>query len=105
MAKTVMNTKPRQPGFTLVEMLVSMAVLVILLGIVTMVYQTSSVAVQKSNALTEVQQTFEAIRRQFQRDITGIRKDGYMVISGAELQNAQEVLPGGKIAADREDEA
>ena len=73
MAKTVMNITPKQSGFTLIEMLVSMAVLVILLGIVTMVYQTSSVAVQKSNALTEVQQNFDAIRRQFQSDIAGIR--------------------------------
>jgi len=90
----------RRSGFTLIELMVSVVVLIILLGIVGMVYKSASDAVSQSNARTEIYQKADVFKRQLEHDLTGLTKTGVLVIGRRDFANLTETEPGGKVRWD-----
>ena len=92
-----LRTRDQGPGtrdraaFTIAELMVAMLILIMILGMTAMVYQSSSKAMKNSNATSELYQTAEAIRKQLQYDISSITKDGYLVIGKRTYTNLNEV--------------
>lgn len=114
-AKTSYSTKQdyktcrgyKAAGFTLTELTVAVAVLLILLGIASSIYKASSTAVQQNNSLLEIYQKADAIRQTMEEDIKSITKEGYLFLIRREFTNLSEkvgkdtVLEGFTARADR----
>jgi type II secretory pathway pseudopilin PulG len=91
------------PAFTLVELLVAATVLVILMGMVGMIYKTSSSAVNRANATTDIYQKADVLQNHLTEAANGIVRDSYLVIYGWDpadpagaSKTVQEQGPGGK---------
>ncbi len=90
--------KNRIRAFTLAELIVSMVVLIILLGITGMIYKVSSDAVRLNNATVTATSDFNALTRQVKTALDGIDTDGYLVIYGRKIDaNLAEKTAEGKI--------
>jgi type II secretory pathway pseudopilin PulG len=90
-------------AFTLVELLVAATVLVILMGMVGMIYKTSSSAVNRANATTDIYQKADVLQNHLTEAANGIVRDSYLVIYGWDPADpagankaVQEQGPGGK---------
>jgi prepilin-type N-terminal cleavage/methylation domain-containing protein len=68
-------------AFTLVEMLVAVAILAITLGAMGVIFRMSMDAYRASTATAEVMQKLRAITAQLDSDFKGLRKDGVIFIA------------------------
>ncbi len=94
-----------RPAFTLAELVVSIAVMVILLGITGMIYKSASDAMDLNNASVTILEDNAALTKQIDLTLGNINTDGYLVIYGYDLQNQNgktlvEKTPDGKIKYD-----
>jgi prepilin-type N-terminal cleavage/methylation domain-containing protein len=76
MMKNFKNNK----GFTLVEMITAIAVLVIIIGFSSIIFRTSIDSYRTANANMEIMQKLRAITGQLNTDFEGFCKDGYLII-------------------------
>jgi prepilin-type N-terminal cleavage/methylation domain-containing protein len=67
-------------GFTLMELMVSVAILVIVILAVGIIFQSASRAVGVSQATLTMLSNTDATQGQFQRDVSAIDKNGFLVI-------------------------
>lgn len=70
-----MNRTPKQPAFTIVELLVAMSLVVVLLAVSGMVFQHSVQAYRAAAATAEIMQKYHAITYQLKTDLAGLQKD------------------------------
>lgn len=85
-------------GFTLAELLVSVAIMSLLLLTVGMVFAMSTKATSLSNANNEVMNNVRALEQQLRQDFRGLRKDGFLGI-------CYNHLPARRVSADRAESA
>ena len=62
-------------GFTLIELVVAMAMLVMMVGFAGTIFKASIGAHRTAGAHTEIMQTLRAVTDQLDRDFKGLRKD------------------------------
>ncbi len=93
----VQNNRFFRSAFTLTELIVAIVILIILLGITGMIYKASSEAVQQNNALVEIHQRAEAIRRMLREDLAHITKEGYLFLVRRKFSNLEECAPNGEV--------
>jgi len=74
------NWKLAQRGFTIVELLVAMSLLVILLGLSSMVFKTTVAAHRAAGASIDVSRNLRAITDQLTADFRGLQKDAPLAI-------------------------
>jgi len=67
-------------AFTILELLVAMALMVVLLAISAVVFKTSVQAQQTASATAEIMQKFQAITHQIKTDLEGLEKDAEICI-------------------------
>jgi prepilin-type N-terminal cleavage/methylation domain-containing protein len=67
-------------AFTILELLVAMALMVILLAISAVVFKTSVQAQQAASATAEIMQKYQALTHQLKTDLAGLRKDAEICI-------------------------
>jgi prepilin-type N-terminal cleavage/methylation domain-containing protein len=67
-------------GFTLMELMVSVAILVVVILAVGIIFQSASRAVGVSQATLTMLSNTDATQGQFQRDVSAIDKNGFLVI-------------------------
>lgn len=68
--------KKKNNAFTIIELLVAMALLVLMLGLSGMVFQTTVEAHRTAGASVEITRRLRAITDQLNTDFRGLRKDG-----------------------------
>jgi len=71
----------KKNAFTIVELLVAMTLLVILLGLSGMVFNTTVQAHRAAGATIEITRNLRAIRDQLNTDFKGLRKDGEIFLA------------------------
>jgi prepilin-type N-terminal cleavage/methylation domain-containing protein len=74
------NLKCARQGFTIVELLVAMSLLVMLLGLSGMVFNTTVAAHRAAGATIDVSRNLRAITDQLNRDFRGLRKDAPLTL-------------------------
>ncbi|HSV27403.1 MAG TPA: prepilin-type N-terminal cleavage/methylation domain-containing protein, partial [Sedimentisphaerales bacterium] len=67
-------------GFTLVEVLIAVAILAITLGAMGVIFRMSLEAYRASSATTEIMRKLRAITEQINADFRGLRKDGLIFL-------------------------
>lgn len=86
-------------GFTLVELMVAVAILVIVVAMSGTIFTSAGEAVSRSTGLTDIQTKVQAFRRQFTADIEqmlGPAQGGYLAIRCQRYTNCYESeTPGG----------
>lgn len=82
MFKNLVNPvkKATRQGFTIVELLVAMSLLVMLLGLSGMVFNTTVAAHRAAGATIDVSRSLRAITEQLNADLRGLRKDAPVFI-------------------------
>lgn len=68
-------------AFTILELLVAMALMVVLLAISAVVFKTSVQAQQTASAMAEIMQKYKAITDQLKADFSMLRKDGEIFVA------------------------
>lgn len=76
-----MKSVDKKNAFTIVELLVAMALLVILLGLSGMVFSTTVKAHRTAGATIEITRNLRAITDQLNSDFQGLRKDGEIFLA------------------------
>ncbi len=71
---------PRRRGFTLMELMVSVAILVVIILSVGVTFKGAASSVGVSNATIEMTADVRAIQNQIERDVSGIDRNGYIAI-------------------------
>lgn len=91
-----MNHKLRTSrAFTLIELVVAIAILVMVISFAGVVFKVSINAHRLSIANTEIMQKLRAITDQLNRDFKGLGKDGYLIIhSQVQLGRSEYVNSG-----------
>jgi prepilin-type N-terminal cleavage/methylation domain-containing protein len=70
----------KKKGFTLIEMVTAIAVLVIIISFASVIFKASIDSYRTANANTEIMQKLRAITGQLNKDFEGLCKDGYLII-------------------------
>lgn len=70
----------KKKGFTLIEMVTAIAVLVIIISFASVIFKASIDSYRTANANTEIMQKLRAITGQLNKDFEGLCKDGYLFI-------------------------
>jgi competence protein ComGC len=94
-------------AFTLTEMMVSVVVMIILLGITALIYKAANDAMHLNNAQVLVIDDFNALTNQIDTTMENVYTDGYLVIYGYDVGGAKKVVektPDGKVVFDFEDD-
>lgn len=87
-----MNYKPRiSRAFTLIELVVSIAILVMMISFAGVIFKVSIKSHRTAMANTEIMQKFRAITDQLNRDFKGFRKDGYLILHSDMLSRKEYV--------------
>lgn len=81
--------KKKNNAFTIVELLVAMTLLVILLGLSGMVFNTTVAAHRAAGATIEITRNLRAITEQLNADFQGLRKDAPLFIKFYRTANAR----------------
>ena len=74
------NLKCARQGFTIVELLVAMSLLVMLLGLSGMVFNTTVAAHRAAGATIDVSRNLRAVTEQLNADFRGLRKDAPLTL-------------------------
>ncbi|MDH4201655.1 MAG: prepilin-type N-terminal cleavage/methylation domain-containing protein [Phycisphaerae bacterium] len=82
----------KKKAFTIVELLVAMTLLVILLGLSGMVFNTTVQAHRAAGASIDVSRNLRAITEQLSNDLRGLRKDAPLFIKFYSIGNARHDL-------------
>jgi prepilin-type N-terminal cleavage/methylation domain-containing protein len=77
----IVNLKLARRGFTIVELLVAMSLLVVLLGLSGMVFNTTIAAHRAGGASIDVSRNLRAITEQLNADFRGLRKDAPLFVA------------------------
>jgi prepilin-type N-terminal cleavage/methylation domain-containing protein len=67
-------------AFTILELLVAMALMVVLMAISAVVFKTSVQAQQAASATAEIMQKYQALTHQLKTDLGGLQKDAEFVV-------------------------
>lgn len=87
-----MNYKLRTSrGFTLIELVVSIAILVMIISFAGVIFKVSINSHRTAMANTEIMQKLRAITDQLNRDFKGFRKDGYLILHSEMLSRKEYV--------------
>ncbi len=70
----------RHRGFTIIELIVSVAIVVLLIFAVGVVFRSASRSVGVSQAVMELLSNTGAIQQQMEADVSGINRNGFLVI-------------------------
>ncbi len=85
----------RSRGFTLTELLVAVAILVVVIIATARIFATVSKVAGAGEANADLLQTAQTIERQIRNDIARISRDGFLVIRNVEVPNdINASLPG-----------
>lgn len=84
-----MNSEQRTNAFTLVELVVAVALLTIVISFTGVIFNVSIDAHRAAGANAEIMQKLRAITDQFNADFKGLQKDGYLILY-SQLINRQE---------------
>jgi type II secretory pathway pseudopilin PulG len=84
--------KNKYNAFTIVELLVAMTLLVILLGLSGMVFNTTVAAHRAAGASIDVSRNLRAVTEQLSNDLRGLRKDAPLFIKFYSIGNARHDL-------------
>lgn len=95
-----MRCKGRQPAFTIVELLVAMALVVVLLGVSGVVFRHSVQAYRAAAATAEIMQKYQAITYQLKTDLSGLQKDAEFALVWAP---SPSLRPDGSILDENDD--
>jgi len=76
-------------GFTLIELVVAIALLSMVLGFSSVIFKTSIEAHRTAGANSEIMRKLRAITDQLNSDFKGLQKDGYMVLLFDELNRKE----------------
>jgi prepilin-type N-terminal cleavage/methylation domain-containing protein len=79
--------RPTRRGFTMVELIVSIAVLVIIIMVTAQVFQDASKLTRMGQASADVLQESVAIERQIRDDLARLSPDGVLAIHSVEVPN------------------
>ena len=83
-------------GFTMVELLVALMVMILLLGITAVIYKSASDAMTQTNASIELYQKAEIMRKRITEDIkTMVKDNGVLIVWANQISSAEEELPEG----------
>ncbi len=75
-----MNPSKRQPAFTIVELLVAMALVAVLLVVSGAVFRYSVQAYRAASAMAEIMQKYQAITYRLKTDLVGLQKEGEICV-------------------------
>ncbi len=78
-------------GFTLIELVVAIALLSMVLGFSSVIFKTCIEAYRTAGANSEIMQKLRAITDQLNSDFKGLQKDGYLILHCEEI-NRREYL-------------
>ncbi|MCH2135766.1 MAG: hypothetical protein MK101_04185 [Phycisphaerales bacterium] len=78
---------PRRFGFTMVELIVSIGVLVVIILVTAQVFQDASAVTRMGQASSDVLQESVAIERQMRSDLARMSPDGVLAIHSVEVPN------------------
>ncbi len=67
-------------AFTLIELVVAVALLAMVLGFASVIFKVSIEAYRTAGANTEIMQKLRAVTDQLNTDFKGLRKDGYLIL-------------------------
>ncbi len=85
----------RSAGFTLTELLVAVAILVVVIIATARIFGTVSKVAGAGEANADILQTAQTIERQIRADIARMSRDGFLVIRNVEVpNNVNASLPG-----------
>lgn len=89
------KANPNRRGFTLTELLVAVAILIVVIIATARIFGTVSKVAGAGEANADILQTAQTIERQIRADIARISGDGFMVIRNVEVPNdVNNSLPG-----------
>lgn len=95
-----LELKQRQAAFTIVEMVVAMAMVVVMLGISAFVFRFSVQTYRTATAMAEIMQKYQAITNRLETDLSGIRKDAEFAVVWAP---SRERNPDGSVVDENQD--
>jgi prepilin-type N-terminal cleavage/methylation domain-containing protein len=82
-----------QDGFTLVELVVAIGIMVMVILFAGTVFKASINSYRIASAQADIMQKFRAITNQLNTDFQGLQKDGYLILYSQNLPNRTE-YPG-----------
>ena len=95
-----LELKQRHAAFTIVEMVVAMAMVVVMLGISAFVFRFSVQTYRTATAMAEIMQKYQAITNRLETDLSGIRKDAEFAVVWAP---SRERNPDGSVVDENQD--
>jgi prepilin-type N-terminal cleavage/methylation domain-containing protein len=101
--KSVAKKIKMRRAFTLMELVVAVALLALVLAFSGIIFKVSIESYRTAAANTEIMQKLRVITDQFNADFKGLAKDGYLILDCNEIKNRKEYqnsLPG-NFRADR----
>jgi len=81
------KTTPARGGFSLVELLVAVAILVIVILSIAQIFRTVGRSVRTSNAVIEVDANARAVMRQIANDVSRIDRQGFLAIRSNQVMS------------------
>jgi prepilin-type N-terminal cleavage/methylation domain-containing protein len=72
-------------AFTLIELVVAVAILAMVMSFAGVIFKVSIAAYRTATANTEIMQKLRAITDQLNRDFKGLQKDGYLILHSEEI--------------------
>jgi len=86
------NRFPTRKGFTIVEMMVTIGILVLVTAGVATIFNTLGDTVSKGRKLSELNQFAARLERVMREDFEGMTRDGFLVIVNKNANQGQDVL-------------
>ena len=80
-------------GFTLIELVIAIALLAMALGFSGIVFKVSTEMHRTSGANAEIMQKLRAITDQLNQDFEGLQKDGYLILYSNHRLTLNQSLP------------
>jgi prepilin-type N-terminal cleavage/methylation domain-containing protein len=102
MNNEIRNTKYEIRGFTLIEMVVAIGLLVMVVFFAGAIFKAAIGSYRTASAQAEIMRKLRAITQQLGSDFQGLQKDGYLVLHCEKLLNRTEYL-GATLATFRAD--